>query len=206
MTELPYSAAVYAEILTDYNRTWWPVVILAWVFLAASPWLAAKWPRLSYVGLAGLWLWVGAVHQFVTMAPLNFMAPVYALLWILQAILFAGQAWRSTTIAEPSVTPRRAIGIVALAFALIVHPFGLAATGWDIVALPLAGAAPDATVVATVGLLTWIYRPPWFLYVLPIVWAIVAAATGYFLHLTIGYATAVVILVGALAGISRDRR
>lgn len=214
--ELPYTVEVYFASVAEYNRAWLPVLMLA-LLLSVTAFLLAVRPlpgrpkasaRLVGAILAAAWLWVGWAHQLQHMAGLNFMAPVYGWAWIAQGALIALTCTILGRVRFRFGGDLRGWTGLALALlGLFGYPLSVLALGHGWRSVPLVGMASDPTAIFTAGLLvTARERPPLHLFVLPVGWAGIAAASAYLLAFPLDYAVAAAVLLAtALAIWTRTR-
>lgn len=208
---LPYTAEIYFQLLAQYTAAYWPAVI-AGVLLALAALALAFRPvprgdRAVGAVLAAFWLWVGAAHQLDHMAMLNFMAPVYGWGWIGQGALFAWVcAVRGKVAFRFAGGVAGWLGLGAVAFAIVGYPAVVAAMGFGAASLPWVGTSPDPTAVFTLGLLAMTAgRVPLYLLIVPLLWAGVAAVSGWLLSLPLDYAVPVATVGGIGLIVLRNR-
>jgi len=210
LMSLPYSVEVFFASMAQYNHFWFPGTILAVLLLLVAFALVARPNSSRIVGalLAVSWVWVGAAHQLQHMATLNFMAPIYGIAWIVEGVLIAftctvlgrlrfrfGGDFRGWT------------GLGLAVFGLFGYPLVALLLGISWRALPLAGMAPDPTVIFTAGILVATReRPPLHLFVIPLGWAGVAAMSAYLLNFPLDYAVSVAVLAAAVLAIRMRMR
>lgn len=195
--ELPYSVEVYFAQMADYNVRWFVGVIsgliLAVVMLTILVFLPLqKTSRLSrlcgfYLGLA--WVWIGVFHQIDMMAELNFMAPVYGVLWIAQGGLilwFCGINEKIKFQFKNNVTGRA--GLFLCLVGITFYPAGLMIVGHDWMSLSFIGTAPEPTLIFTTGLLLLAHQKNVrFLFVIPACGAGVVGLSAWLLHHPLDY-------------------
>ena len=185
----PFDAEVLSSGYAHYNAAVWPAQPFALALALAALWLAVAPRRGSgrVIGalLAAGWIWCGLVFFLHHWAPLDFMAPLYAGAFVLQAaLLLFSLVWRR----RPFRAPSDGAGFVALALAglaLFGLPLisGLGEAGFA--AARIVGLAPGPTVLFTLALLLLLEgRPPWLLLPIPLLWCAVAAVTGWALGVT----------------------
>lgn len=182
---LPYTAEVLDALLADYHAAIAPARLIGWLLSAALTLMALRgghrlW-RAAAALLAAGWLWVGLVFHYGSFSLLNFAAPAYALLYCLQALLLllSGSAAGRLRGTPPRLL--RGAGLLVAGLALAGQPLLALALGtpWD--ALPMPGTAPTPTAMLTIGVLLLAARPPWYLFLLPVLWAAIAGASGWIL-------------------------
>lgn len=195
----PFDAEVLASSTAQYNAAVWPGQPIALALALAALWLAVtprRWSaRVAGAVLAAGWLWCGLVFFLRHWAQLDFMAPVYAAAFLLQAaLLLVLLAGRRRVFRAPSA----AVGIAGLALAVLALfglPLisGLGEAGFA--AARIVGLAPGPTVLFTLALLLLLEgRPPWLLLPIPLLWCAVAAVTGW----TLGVAESLAVPILAL--------
>ncbi|WP_312550862.1 DUF6064 family protein, partial [Massilia sp.] len=138
---------------------------------------AGRAGRLAAALLALAWLWVAWAYHAQRYADINLAAPFFAIGFALQAVLLA---WLATRHRAPAIvswrSPLGAFAFALVLLALLLYPlFALFEEhGWR--QAEVFGIAPDPTVAATLGMLL-LWRAPWFLWPLPLLWCAVSGAT-----------------------------
>lgn len=184
---LPYTAEVLFSVYGIHLQDIWPAPIAA-VALALTA-LVLGWKRISngdrVVGaiLALGWIWVGTVFFILTLAEINFAAPLYGALFIAEGLLLG---WFGVVRNQLSFRFRPApaawIGLALALCGLALYPLadGLMDPRWA--ALRLVWIAPGATVLFTFGMLLLGHgRVRVGLCVVPLLWSAVAAVSGWML-------------------------
>lgn len=183
----PYTAEVLAAAVAGYNADYWLAAALAPLVLGGALWLAA-YPkpggtRLIGLLLAAAWAWVGGVFHLQVFSVINFMAPVYALMFLAQAglLLWLMAVRRAVVFERTGGWPRR-IGVAFALFALVGQPIVALLLGGPIGSVRLAGVAPGPTALLTLALLIMTSgRASLALAVIPMLWCAAAGATGLLL-------------------------
>src|SRR5688572_3093348 len=116
---MPFTAQDFFNVFDHYNRAVYPlqfVLILAAliaIYYSARPALGSG--KLVSAVLALLWLWAGVVYQFLFFSPINTLAYLFGVLFVVQAaIFFYAGVWRGK-----------------LTFSFTSHRYGI--TGWILV-------------------------------------------------------------------------
>lgn len=199
---LPFTADVLFASFAQYNRGLWPAQVLACVLALSVILLAVQPVRLGdrVIGalLAIAWLWTGVGYHYLHFQTLNFAAPVYAALFVIQGGLFV---WGAAPRSGPSFRfrPDRFgwAGLTLAIVALVAWPVADVLTGHSWRSVRLVGLAPAPTTVFTFGLLLLIDgRTPVRLAIIPLLWTLVAGATAWVLSIAHDLALPVVGLVG----------
>ena len=176
---LPFSTEQFLDVFRRYNEAVCPMPVVLWLIGAgvAIAALAAKGRARLAIGwgLAILWAWSGVVYHLLFFRAINPVAAVFALLFLLQAVL----TLRAGLGALPAFRVRRdaagIIGGVIVVYALVLYPLLGYAFGHRYPAAPTFGV-PCPVTILTLGILAWIADSvPWTVLVIPLLWAIVAS-------------------------------
>lgn len=180
----PYDAEVLALTYAQYNTAIWPAQPAALLLALAALGLAA-WPRRGSDRLVGailvaFWLWCGLVFFLRHMAPLDFMAPVYGGVFVVQAALLAwALVWRRGAFRfRPEATSAAALAIAAAALFGLPALSVLGEAGWG--GAQIVGLAPGPTALFTLALLLPAEgRRRRLLMVVPLAWCALAGALAW---------------------------
>jgi Family of unknown function (DUF6064) len=182
MISPPFTIEEFLAVFAAYNTAIWPIQIVAYcaglVVIAAlwRKWLAASW--IIPVILAFLWACNGIGYHYLYFSTINPLAKGFALLFVLQALLFvlaSLSAKKLLFVVERNV--RSAAGLCLIAYALLIYPILGIFAGHGLMAGPMFGVAPCPTTIFTIGVLLltrgrWV---PW-LSIIPILWSLVGLA------------------------------
>ncbi len=199
---LPFTPEVFFAQFEDYNLAIWPAQIIAYALgllalaLAFRPTDSSG--RIIGAILASLWLWNGVVYHWLTFATINFAAPLFAALFLVEALLLA---WRLVIRGGVAFSFRNdgagRAGAALMVLAIVIYPlFGaLAGHGWPQAAM--FGVAPGPTVIFTLGMLLLAEkRVPYGLIVIPLLWSLIGASAVWLLDAP---EDVTLLLAGALA-------
>jgi Family of unknown function (DUF6064) len=136
--------------------------------------------------LAAAWLWIGIAYYFLRWAKIDFAAPVYGVIFVVEGLLLA---WAGVVRGRLTFRFRSDlfswIGLVMAVAATAAFPLGdwLIGQGWQ--SVRLVGLAPGPTAAFTLGLLLLLTkrRTPLRLAVVPLLWSLVAGATAWILSI-----------------------
>jgi hypothetical protein len=186
---LPFTAEILFSSFEQYNRALWPLPVLAPALALAIVLLTLRPVRHGERVIGALvalaWLWLGVGYHFLHFAALDFAAPVYGALFVVQGLLLA---W--TGVARGRLAFRFGadlLGWCGLALAIaaaLAWPLadGLLGHGWQ--SARVVGLAPGATAAFTLGvLLLSAGRTPLHLTLIPLLWTVVAGATAWVLNI-----------------------
>jgi len=209
---LLFSPRTYYRLFELYNIDIWPaqsVALALGVITLALLWRPrAGQGRIVAAILTVCWIWVAWAFHWRHYATINWAATYFAYAFAAEALLlvFFGII-RNELVFEPaSVTHRTGFAVVA--FAVVLQPLiaPLVGRGW--LQAEVFGAAPDPTVVATLGvLLASGWRTVWWLGIIPLLWCALSGAVTW----TMGSPEAPLMPIAALlvlvvAGMTRARK
>ena len=184
---LMFSPHIYWRLFESLNRAFWP--LQSGLVLAGLAWLAWVWrdggragrgaARAALAALALCWALTAWAFLWHRLAPIHWLVAYIAPLFLLQAAALLVLAWQGAVRGHGDRL-RRAFGQALLLWALLLHPLlaGLAGRPWT--QAEFVGLASDPTAIATLGLLLLLRgprRPMRALWVLPLAWCALSAAT-----------------------------
>ena len=153
---LMYAPRTYWRMVELYNHNFWPLQLpllaagLAALLLAQSS-VVRAW-RISLLGLAAAWAWVGWAFLWERYASINWAAQYVAIAFAVQAVLLAGMALRPGQPVSGPGTAARGLGALLGAAGLLYPLLGLA-MGRPWVQAEVLGMTPEPTALFTLGLL-----------------------------------------------------
>ena len=207
---LMFAPRIYWRLFESINVAVWPAqLLLVGTALAWVGWFmrrgAEAAPRASAVALALCWLFVAWAFLLQRYAPINWAADAFALGFALQGLGLLALVGCGPL--QASVQPwRRAAGLGLLLWALLGHPLLALLSGRPWTQAEVFGLAPDPTAIGTLGWLLLLEGRarvlPRFLWLVPLAWCAISAAT----LATMGEWQAVVPLVAALLALTATRR
>ncbi len=197
---LPFTAEVFFSVFEQYNRAIWPAQIIAYGLGLAAVLLTLRpvpgGDRFTGAILAAAWAWIGGVYYLMHLDTIDFAAPVFGALFVIQAFLLAWTgavrgrlAFRARSPKRCSVGDVRAeafgwIGLGLMVYAMAPYPVigWLAGHGWP--SAPLFGVAPCPTTIFTIGLLLLTEgRTPLHLVVIPVLVSLYCGMAAWLLNL-----------------------
>jgi len=212
--KLPFTIAEFLEVFQDYNVAIWPAQILALAIglvVLATLFVRRDGSRRVAVGALGvLWAFTGVGYHLMFFARINPLAPVFAGLFVIQAILFVMAAILPGDLrlsAAPSL--RRVAGLAVIVYAMAVYPVLGIRAGHGGMAGPMFGVAPCPTTIFTLGILM-IASGRWvvWLSIIPILWSLVGLAAALQLGIPedLGLPVAGALLIAVLAATALQAR
>ena len=199
---LPFDADALFATFAQQNRALWPAPAVVLMLALGAIVLAVRPPpwgaKVIGTVVAAGWLWVAIGWHFLVFAGLNFMAPLYgAAFWPRDAPCLVDLA-RPTRV---SLAPRplRLGGLALAVVAVVGYPLVDRFTGLDWAAVRVAGLAPCPTALLTMSfLLLSDGRKPLLLLLIPVLWTLVAGASGW----SLGIPHDAVLPLASIAAIS----
>ena len=209
---LPYTAEALFALFDEYNRAIRPVPAIALFFSAAALTLAVRArmdrSRIILAILAAGWLWTGAVYHLAFFTGLNFAAPVYGAVFILQGLLlvWTGIIRRRISIrVDPGITVWTGVGIAVISAAILPIFDWQTGAGWTDAGFALI--APGATAGFTIGLLMLSdSRPPLHLVAIPTLWTFVTGLHAWPLDIPQDYLLPVIGIAAVFQALKSIRR
>lgn len=208
---LPFTTAQFLHVFEQYNLAIWPAQVVANVLGAIAVVLAITVPRgsgrvISAV-LAALWGWTGVAYHLLFFRAINGAALGFGALFLIQTVL-----WIWFGVLRPRLSfrlraePISLIGLVLIAYAMLVYPALGALLGHAYPRSPAFGVTPCPTAIFTWGLLLCSdTRVPRGLLVVPFLWSLL----GFGAALALGIYEDTGLLIAGLLGVGlllwRDR-
>jgi hypothetical protein len=196
---LLFSPRTYYRMFELYHQEIWPAQLVALTLALAILVLMRRddeWRGRVIAGLlAACWLWVAVMFHVRRYATINWAARYFAVLFVAQAALLVwnGVVRRRLTFRRQSEASALLVpGLLLIAIA--IPPLVGRVTGRTWSQVELVGLTPDATAIATLGiLLVSSPRAPRTLMVVPLCWCVIGGATSW----ALGSAEAWVPIVAA---------
>jgi len=210
---IPFTVEQFLAVFARYNEAIWPAQVGAYALGLLVLWLAlrggSRTDRAVPWLLAGAWAFVGVAYQLIFFAQVNPAARGFGAAFLLQAGLL-GWAGHGRRVAFGwSRTTRAAMGLVLVAYAMLIYPLLGAASGHAYPASPVFGVTPCPTTIFTFGvlLLTQGIVPRWLL-LMPVLWALVGTSAALQLGMRedLGLPVAALVAVALLEGQRLGRR
>jgi hypothetical protein len=184
---LSFTPDAFFSLFEQYNRAIWPGQFLAYGlgFIALLLTFRAFPQRDRIIGavLAAAWLWIGIAYHLLYFTQINFVAPAFAVLFVVQGLLFAwtlALRGRAAFRFRPDVFGLTGLGFAL--FAMIVYPLlgWFAGHGWP--RSPVFGVTPSPTTIFTWGMLLLAQgRTPLHLTAIPLIWSLIGGSAAWLL-------------------------
>lgn len=181
---LPFSHDAFLEVFAAYNTAWWPVALVLWIATLAGAIQLVR-GRARGAGLAALlavhWAWSSLVYHAGYFAAINPAAPLFAALFMVQALAFLWTGVVRRGLAFAWGSSRRHRIAAALLLVALAYPALALGTVADWPRAPLFGV-PCPTLLFTAGcLLTAVPPVPRWLFVIPVLWSFVGGSAAWLL-------------------------
>ncbi len=179
---LPFTKESFLQLFVLYNTSIWPAQIILNLLALAVIWLILRKAKDSGktipAFLALLWLYTGVVYHIIFFTSINPAAWGFGGLFIVQALIFAWVAYKGETIFVFNNSLRSYAGIGVIAYALLIYPLLGYLAGHGYPASPTFGAPCPATIF-TFGVLIMAKRPPKYIFILPVAWALIGFTAAF---------------------------
>ena len=198
-----FSPRTYYRMFELYHQEIWPAQLVAVALALAILVLIRRddeWRGPVIAGLlAACWLWVAVMFHVRRYATINWAARYFAVLFVAQAALLVwdGVLRRRLTFRRSAESAWFVLGLLLIATA--IPPLVGRATGRTWSQVEFVGLTPDATAIATLGILL-VSSPhaPRTLLVAPLCWCVIGGATSW----ALGSAEAWVPIVAAAGALT----
>ena len=207
---LMFSPASYFRRFELANAELWPAQVLLIAMAGLLVWLTGQRKPQSGLWIALIlaiaWGLTAGVFLHRHYAQINLAADWMALGFLIEALMLFGfalcRACRERVFGHSPVNLWHP-GMLLLLYSLLVHPLVGLIAGRNWQGIELFGIAPDATVLATLGiLLTGLRKASWVLLPIPLAWCIVSALTYLAMGYVYGAAPLVLSIVALVASVS----
>jgi hypothetical protein len=198
---LPFTVDQFISVFERYNLAVWPAQILLNILGAAAVFVAIKRLDSSNRIIAGilafLWVWIGLVYHFAFFISINPAAYVFALLNVLQGVVFlVFGVFRPRLSFGFRLDIYAIVGAAFVLYAMIIYPVLGYFLGHVYPKAPTFGL-PCPTTIFTFGLLLWTdMKLPRTVLVIPFLWSII----GFTAALTLGIREDIGLLVAGIVG------
>lgn len=180
----PFTTAQFFEIMAQYNQAVWPMqvglILLALIAIGLVIWRRPYSGRSISVILAGLWAWTGIAYHLIYFTTINKAAFAFGAIFLAGAgaFLWAGSIKAHLEFTS-TITNRRVLGIVLVAFSLVIYPALSVVLGHGYPKMPTFGL-PCPTTIFTIGMLCFLATPhPRYVLVAPILWSAVGTQAAF---------------------------
>ncbi len=209
---IPFSPEVFFALFEEYNLAIWPAQIVAYVLGLLVLGLVFR-PSVSgnrFIGaiLAIFWLGNGIAYHWLYFMPINFAAPLFAVLFVIEALILW---WRFIIRGDLTFRFHRdiagAAGVTLMIFAMVIYPLLGMASGHNWPQAAMFGVAPSPMVIFTFGvLLLATPRVPIVPIVIPVMWALISGSAAWFLDIPEDVSLPLAGVVAVFVLVRKNRR
>lgn len=207
----PFTIEEFLQVFARYNQAIWPVQIVAYalglVVVVAAIKSFRNSSRLISGILALIWIWVGVAYFMLFFKAINPPAVVFGALFVLQGLLFAGFGVAGSRLQfQASLNARGIVGGIFIHYAMVIYSLLGYAFGHVYPSSPVFGVAPCPVLIFTFGLLLWTSaRFPWYLLIVPTLWALVGISAASSLGIREDFALPLCCLITVILLVARGR-
>ncbi|TVQ84486.1 MAG: hypothetical protein EA357_03015 [Micavibrio sp.] len=206
---LPFSHESLIALYADYNAAFWPLHLLVLAAALYALYLALRPAknsgknsgRIICAVLGAFWLWTGVAFHFYYFEEINFLASLFAALFVTQALflfLYYGPGRDAPEFRLKADVSGYAAAVFAL-LALVIYPVADYAAGDAAGQIRIAGMTPAPTVILTVAFFLMMRgKLPFLLALPPALWLAVEMGTALALEISADLYLAAAGLIGLL--------
>jgi len=206
---IPFTREEFFEAFHRYNEGVWPAqIVLVALALAALVALVRNTDRSSSVAaaiLVSLWTWMAVAYHWMIFSDVTPAAWGFGVLFAAQAVLLGRAAANGDLRFGLGRAPAAWVGVVLLAYALLVYPM-LGQLGDHPYPHSPSFGLPCPTTIFTFGLLLLTTeRVPRHLFVIPLLWAAIGSTAALFFGVWEDVGLGVAAIAAAVSTALRDR-
>lgn len=198
---MPFTLEQFLDVFRRYNDAIWPAQLgLGAVGLSLAAFVRASASAQRYVAvvLAFLWAWSGAVYHLAFFATINPAARIFGGAFLVQSVLWLVWMVRERPQLAALGDARTLVAGALLLYALAVYPALNTVLGHPYPTMPTFGAPCPTTIASFAVLASARARPPWWLWIIPVLWACVGTVAA----LSLGVREDLGLPIGACAAIA----
>jgi hypothetical protein len=178
---MPFTAAQFLDVFAIYNRSIWPLQLVAYVVAAVPVWgvirRTAAWGRAALWALAALWIWTGVVYHMRHFASINSAAWGFGATFVIQGAVMVWVTRHAGAFRLRRVRGAwSCLGWATMAYGALVYPIIGLWAGHGYPRVPLFGVTPCPTTIFTLGVLLHARPTPRRLALIPVLWSVVGTS------------------------------
>lgn len=209
---MPFSAGEFFALFGVYNTAIWPLQIVAYlagllvVAMLFRPSQLAD--RVILLVLAAMWSVNGVGYHLLHFAPINPAARVFAVFFLLEAILLAAAPFRSRDRIVFDIRPGPNVWLAAalILYAMLLYPLLGFLFGHRYPEVPMFGVAPCPTTIFTIGvLMLGRWQVVRWLLIVPALWSVVGGSAAILLSVPQDYGLIVAGVIVLAYSVTRRR-
>ena len=176
---IPFTVEQFFNIFRTYNEAIWPAQVVAYLLGVITLALTIRQNKLSGQIISGIlalfWIWMGVFYHIVYFSPINPIARIFGVFYIIQGLLFliVGTLYGKLSF-RFSYKPIPILGACFILYAMAVYSLLGMTFGHNYPSAPIFGVAPCPTTIFTFGILFWATtKVPVYMLIIPLLWSIV---------------------------------
>jgi len=178
---MPFTSEQFLDVFAAYNFALASTQWVFWLLTVAAIALIARpsaWSgRVISLILGAMWLWTGIVYHLYFFSAINPAAILFGIVFVAQGVVFLFLSGKSRF--SIRFTPQNLFGVLLLIYGLVIYPILSEYFGYAYPRRPTFGT-PCPNTIFTFGLLMFLdRRPPFYLYAIPLLWALLGASAAY---------------------------
>jgi hypothetical protein len=208
---IPFTVEQFFDVFKTYNVAIWPAQVVAYVLGVIALALAIRQNKSSGQVISGIlaifWIWMGLFYHVVYFSPINPVARIFGVFYILQGVLFllVGTIYGRLSFRFTG-KPIPVLGACFIVYAMAAYSLLGMTFGHHYPSAPLFGVAPCPTTIFTFGILLWATtRVPVYLLIIPLLWSIVGMSAAVSLKVPQDYGLVIAGVLGAALIIIQNR-
>jgi len=175
--KIPFDLTQFITVFRNYNESIGPTpFVLSFIALLLLLLIGKKkeTTRLPLFFLSFIWAWTGIVYHWIFFSTINPLAKIFGIFFVIQAIAFLIYSLLlKDRFFELRKNCKSIVGIFMVMYAVVIYPALGFPFGHIYPDSPSFGA-PCPSTIYTLGLLMLLAKkPPVWLYVIPLLWAVI---------------------------------
>lgn len=209
---IPFTVEQFFNIFRTYNESIWPAQVVAYLLGVITLALTIRQNKLSGQIISGIlalfWIWMGVFYHIVYFSPINPIARIFGVFYIIQGLLFliVGTFYGKLSF-RFSYKPIPILGACFILYAMAVYSLLGMTFGHNYPSAPIFGVAPCPTTIFTFGILFWATtKVPVYMLIIPLLWSIVGMSAAISLKVPQDYGLVLAGVLGTALILIQNRK
>ena len=209
---IPFTVEQFFNIFRTYNESIWPAQVVAYLLGVITLALTSRQNKLSGQIISGIlalfWIWMGVFYHIVYFSPINTIARIFGVFYIIQGLLFliVGTLYGKLSF-RFSYKPIPILGACFILYAMAVYSLLGMTFGHNYPSAPIFGVAPCPTTIFTFGILFWATTMvPVYMLIIPLLWSIVGMSAAISLKVPQDYGLVLAGVLGTALILIQNRK
>ncbi|MBU8541428.1 DUF6064 family protein [Falsiroseomonas tokyonensis] len=185
---VPFTTVQFFGLFASYNAGIWPAQLAAYALGIGSLVFALRGGALAgqvvAAVLAAMWLWTGVAYHLLHFTAINRAAWLFGVAFLVQGTAFVAASARGRDLVfAPCVAGiQRFFGLLLIICSAVLYPLLGRFIGHPWAEIPAFGVTPCPLTIFTFGMLLLTSAPvPWWLLVIPALWAVIGGSAAVLL-------------------------